>query len=188
MTEDSPLRTLSTRFKEKIVFYVRIKQVKRVLFKGILRSAHTFTKGVHLVNAYDHRLVLAVTPLPAKMKGGEGQPWYIISNDTRASLEDISRVYYYRSEIEELFKDAKRLFGLEYVRFHKVLNFQTVLWFVIAGFWLHAYLETMIHKAKTFIKKCKKSFNQSITHYWLEQTRYALQAQALGQITIRDAC
>ena len=164
------------------IFYVRIKGMKMLLHEGISRNAKSFGTGVYRVTAYEHELLLAVTPFP--QKGTE--PWYIISNDLTDSLADVQEAYYYRFEIEELFRDAKRIFGLEYIRFTHPHNFSTVLWFVIAGIWLHAYLETHLRHAKTVIKKCKSSFNQSITHYWLEQIRFALQAPVLELIFIAD--
>jgi hypothetical protein len=43
--------------------------------------------------------------------------------------------YYHRFEIEEFFRDAKRLLGLEYVNFRKEESFSTALWFVMTGMW-----------------------------------------------------
>jgi hypothetical protein len=167
---------------EGIFFYTRIKSSKMLLFDGVLRPAHSFASGVYPVQAYDTDLLLAVTPFPEKGNA----PWYIISNDVHASLPAIQHVYYYRFEIEELFRDTKRIFGLEYVHFTKPHNFCTVLWFIIAGMWFQSRLESHLYEAKSLIKKCKSSFNQSITHYWLEQIRLALQAPVLQQISIAD--
>lgn len=167
----------------KVKFYIRIKGVKSVIHGSKKKKAKQFKSGKSSVSAYGLKnLSLTITPPP--QNGNE--PWYIISNDTESTAEKIQKIYYYRFEIEELFKDAKRVFGLEYINFKKQHNFKTVLWFVILGIWLHYYLEETVEKAKTIIKKCKQSFNQSITHYWMERIKLAIQLPVLNQIFIKD--
>lgn len=167
----------------KVKFYIRIKSIKLVKYKNKKKKAKQFKPGRYIVSAYglDH-LSLIITPPPQN----DNEPWYIISNDTESTAEEIQKIYYYRFEIEELFKDAKRVFGLEYINFKKQHNFKTVLWFVILGIWLHYYLEATVEQAKTIIKKCKQSFNQSITHYWMERIKLAIQLPVLNQIFIKD--
>lgn len=165
----------------KVKFYIRIKSIKSV--KNKKKKAKQFKPGKYIVSAYvlDY-LSLTITPPPRN----DNEPWYIISNDTESTAEEIQKIYYYRFEIEELFKDAKRVFGLEYINFKKQHNFKTALWFVILGIWLHYYLEATVEQAKTIIKKCKQSFNQSITHYWMERIKLAIQLPVLNQIFIKD--
>lgn len=167
----------------KVKFYIRIKGIKSVIYRSKKKKAKQFRSGKYIVSAYDFKnLSLAITPPPQN----DNEPWYIISNDTESTMEEIQKIYYYRFEIEELFKDAKRVFGLEYINFKKQDNFKTVLWFVILGIWLHYHLEETIGKAKTIIKKCKQSYNQSITHYWMEQIKLAIQLPVLNQIFIKS--
>lgn len=167
----------------KVKFYIRIKSIKTVVYKNRTRKAKQFRAGKYLVYAYGlDNLRLTITLPP--QNGNE--PWYIISNDTDSTAEAIRQIYYYRFEIEELFKDAKRVFGLEYIIFKKQHNFKTILWFVMLGIWLHYHLENIIEQAKTIIKKCKQSFNQSITHYWLERIKLAIQLPVLNQICIKS--
>lgn len=167
----------------KVKFYIRIKSIKSVSYRGRVKKVRQFKPGKYSVSAYGLKnLNLVVTPPP--QNGNE--PWYIIANDAVSNAVAIQQIYYYRFEIEELFKDAKRVFGLEYTRFKKQHNFQTALWFVILGIWLHYHLEKTIEPAKTIIKKCKQSFNQSITHYWLEQIKLAIQLPVLNQIFIKS--
>jgi hypothetical protein len=168
----------------RVLFYLRIKSIKRVAYKGMRKKSKEFSERVDRVHAYGLDMTLAVTALPRTGKGTE--LWYIISNDVRASLMDIRTMYYYLFEIEELFRDAKRMFGLEYIHFTKPDDFATVLWFVIAGMWFQTYLDDHLNQVKSVIKRCKASFNQSTTHYWLEQIKYPLQAPALALITITD--
>ena len=173
--------------KIKVIFSIRIKGIKTVIHKGKIRKARDFSQGKYLVKAYDNKLSLIITAKPMNChKAKANEPWYIISNDLESTDEQIQETYYYRFEIEELFRDTKRMFGLEYINFKILSNFKTALWFVILGFWLHQYLEEHIVKAKTVIKKCKSSFNQSITHYWLEQIKFALLHPMLSQIYIKD--
>lgn len=167
----------------KVKFYIRIKSIKSVNCKNKTKKAKQFKQGKYIVYAYGLKnMSLIITPPP--QNGNE--PWYLISNDAESTAEEIQKIYYYRFEIEELFRDAKRVFGLEYINFKKQHNFKTALWFVILGIWLHYYLEETIEKAKTIIKKCKQSFNQSITHYWMEQIKLAIQLPVLNQIFIKD--
>lgn len=173
--------------KNKIIFYIRIKKDKRLKIDGNLKKAKEFKEGKYPVEGYDNELSLTVTAKPKNCKKEKSsEPWYIISNDLDTEKDKIQEIYYYRFEIEELFKDAKRLFGLEYIQFQKKHNFETTLWFVILGFWLQNYFEKKIKNAKTVIKRCKESFNQSITHYWIEQIKFKLQAPQLALISIKD--
>jgi hypothetical protein len=168
-------------------FYIRIRGDKRVLGRRGGAKVRQFTTGRHAIWAYSCRLNLVVTPEPdvqLRTKGKAKEPWYIVTNDLAASAEQVTKIYYHRFEIEEVFKDAKRLFGLEWIRFKKPERLVTVLWFVILGFWLHRYLETTLHLSREVVQKTKCSFGQSLTHYWLEKTRFELQAPALATITL----
>jgi hypothetical protein len=91
-------------------------------------------------------------------------------------------VYYHRFEIEEVFKDAKHLFGLETRQFKLPERLTTVLWFVVLGFWLHDRLEQVVTVSSTVVQTAKQLPVQSRTHYWLEQIKHALQAEALQVI------
>ncbi len=50
--------------------------------------------------------------------------------------EEIIKRYYYRFEIEEFFRDAKRLLGLEYLGFKYARSCSIALWFIILTMWL----------------------------------------------------
>ncbi len=170
----------------KVIFYIRIKGCKLVEYSGQTRKAKKFKQGKYIVNAYGNELSLTITPKPKKVKKKYNEPWYIISNDLISSPEEIQETYYYRFEIEELFKDTKRIFGLEYVKFKIPDNFKTTLWFVILGIWFHYYLEETLEESKSVIKKCKDSFNQSITYYWLEKIQLYFRLPALERISIES--
>lgn len=170
--------------KIKATFYIRIKGGKQVKYLNQSRKAKSFRKGKYKVNAYENKLSLTITPKPQNVKKNH-EPWYIISNDMDSSQEQVQEIYYYRFEIEELFKDAKRIFNLEHIKFKIPHNLKTTLWFVILGIWFHYFLEENIGEAKIEIKKCKDSFNQSITHYWMEKINLYLKLSALKQICIK---
>ncbi len=171
-----------------ITFYQRIKAGKKVLGCRGGEKARESMAGRHAIWLYGHRMNLVVTPEPdvrLRTSGKAKEPWFIVTNDLEASAETVTDIYYYRFEIEEVFKDAKRLFGLEWMTFKVPERLVTVLWFVILGMWLHMHLEVTLQDSREVVQKTKHSFAQSRTHYWLEKIRFELQAQALVMITIQ---
>lgn len=171
--------------KNKVNFYIRIKKNKSVLFNQQLRHICSLPVGACQVSAYDQKLLsLTITPKPRNSQAKNNEPWYIISNDLKSNAKRIQEIYYYRFEIEELFKDAKRIFGLEYIKFKKVENFITVLWFVIFGIWFIWYLHEVLAGGQRLMKKLKDRYGQSIIHYWLERIKFALTFPVLSKIRI----
>lgn len=173
--------------RKQRVFYIRIKSRKLVIYKKTKHKARDFAEGNYPVYVYRRWLSLTVTAEPLNTDGKTLEPWYIVSNDLVSSERTITDIYYHRFEIEEFFKDAKRIFGLEYICFKKQTSLAIALWFVMLGLWLQRYLEQSAHEARAVIKKCKDSFNQSLTHYWLERIRLELYAPALATIFINDS-
>jgi hypothetical protein len=174
--------------RHKVTLYQRIRGDKKLLGHKGGKKAREFGAGCHPIWVYGHRMNLVVTPEPdvrLKTSGKAKEPWFIVTNDLEASAAAVTDIYYHRFEIEEVFKDAKRLFGLEWMKFKIPERLVTVLWFVVLGFWLHAYLETTLQASREVVQKTKQSFGQGRTHYWLEKTRYELQASALAMITIQ---
>jgi len=170
---------------QHILFVVRIKGDKRLLGRKGGTKARLLRAGLHPVWAYGNRLNLVVTPEPAvklKTSGKAKEPWYLLTNDLSLTAEQVTDIYYHRFEIEEVFKDAKHLFGLETRQFKLSERLTTVLWFVCLGFWLHQYLEQTLTSSKTVVQTAKQLPVQSRTHYWIEQIKYALQAEALAVI------
>lgn len=173
--------------RQHITFYQRIRGDKKLLGRRGGKKAREFGTGRHPIWTYGHRLNLVVTPEPdvrLKTSGKAKEPWFIVTNDLEALAEEVTEIYYHRFEIEEVFKDAKRLFGLEWMKFKIPERLVTVLWFVVLGFWLHRYLETTLQVSREVVQKTKRSFGQSITHYWLEKMKFELQAAALAVITL----
>ena len=170
---------------QHILFVLRIKGDKRVLGRKGGTKARWLPAGLNPVWAYGHRLNLVVTPEPTvklKTEGKASEPWYLLTNDLSLSAESVTDIYYHRFEIEEVFKDAKHLFGLETIQFKLPERLTTILWFVTLGFWLHDRLDQVIGSSRTKVQKAKQNIVQGRTHYWLEQIKHALQAEALASI------
>jgi hypothetical protein len=176
--------------EQHILFVVRLKGDKRVLGRKGGTKAKLSSTGLHPVWVYGNRLNLVVTPEPEVKRRTDGkaiEPWYLLTNDLGMTAEAVTNIYYHRFEIEEVFKDTKHLFGLEYVQFKLPERLTTVLWFVCLSFWLHDQLERTLPSSRTMVQKAKQSYAQSRTHYWLEQIKHALQAEAL-QMIASGAC
>jgi len=123
--------------KQKHLFVVRIKGVKQVRnWQHHLVKAKRTKKNDQKVQAYTKNLRLVISD---KLKGMP-EPWYLVTNDFTSTREEIVTDYYHRFEIEEFFKDAKWLLGLEWVCYYRAQSMATVLWFVILGLW---FLETL---------------------------------------------
>ena len=88
--------------------------------------------------------------------GKDEQPWYLITNDLESTREKIIKIYYHRFEIEEFFRDAKRLLGLENLNVKKPLSLEVILWFVILSIWflwqVRALMTAMDWKLKSAMK------------------------------------
>ena len=83
------------------------------------------------VSAYGKKLRVVISDKLECVK----ESWYLITNDFKSKREKIIEEYYYRFEIEEFFRDAKRLLGLEYIQFKKQRSLTVILWFVVLGVW-----------------------------------------------------
>lgn len=141
-------------------FVVRIKGMKHLKnTRGRLFKAKNTSKNDQLVTGYKHLLRLIVSDKKKGMK----QPWYLITNDFNATRKEIISDYYHRFEVEEFFKDAKWLLGLEWVRFLKQQSMAVVLWFVLLGLW---FLHTM--QEKLSVPRWKNHHTISCNRYFWE--------------------
>lgn len=123
--------------KESHLFVVRIKGDKQFRnWQHRLFTARNTTRNDQHIRGYTKNLRLVVSD---KLKNMH-EPWYLVTNDFTSTREEIVTDYYHRFEVEEFFKDAKWLLGLEWVRFLKTTSMATVLWFVLLGLW---FLETL---------------------------------------------
>jgi hypothetical protein len=87
----------------------------------------------------------------------EPEPWYILTNDSTSSREEVVSIYYYRFEIEEVFKDMKHFFTMKKFFIKTCKTFRVLMWCMIAAFWI-AWLTGVVEhylseKTKTHVKK-----------------------------------
>lgn len=127
--------------QESHLFVVRIKGVKHLRnWQRRLFKARNTRNNDQPVRGYTKKLRLVVSDKLTGMK----EPWYLITNDFESTRKAIVTDYYHRFEIEEFFKDAKWLLGLEWVRFLKAQSMAIVLWFVLLGLWFIEILRTFV--------------------------------------------
>lgn len=127
--------------KEGHLFVVRVKGVKQFRnYQNRLFKARNTAKNDQLMRGYTKHLRLVISDKLRSMK----EPWYLVTNDFASTREEIVTDYYHRFEIEEFFKDAKWLLGLEWVKFLKTQSMAVVLWFVVLGLWFVETLRTIV--------------------------------------------
>ncbi len=95
-------------------------------------------KTIAARDVQENDLLVQANGLPLRLvvsekKEGTKEPWYLLTSDLDSSREEIVRAYYRRFEIEEFFKDAKRLSLLEHLPPMGDEAFSIVLWFLILG-------------------------------------------------------
>lgn len=115
-----------------------------------------------IVKIYKCKLRLIISNQLEDMK----EPWYLITNDFESDREKIVDEYYHRFEIEEFFRDAKRLLGLENLRVNKLLSLSIALWFTILGIW---FLNRMEEKMSENHQMAREAMQLSGTRYLFEQ-------------------
>jgi len=94
----------------------------------------------------------------------DGEPWYLITNDTVSARETIIDRYYHRFEIEEFFRDAKRLLGLEHHQMKSTRSLSILLWFVILGTWFfHFCINALSDEERAERKRWRVS---SVRYIW----------------------
>jgi hypothetical protein len=160
--------------KEKVIFYLRIKKGKKLLWidkkgnpkKQTAEQIGKKTKDT-TVFLYGKRLRLVVSPVPKDPDSkGKKEPWYILSTDERSSRKKILKVYRQRFEIEESFKDLKHLFNLKKLVIKKKLTFKILLWFQIISFWLSYWCTKKKEKLRK--KLTNKHKLHSYPRMWFE--------------------
>lgn len=161
------------------VFYIRIKKDKLVELKaGRVIKVKQMRRKDASVTAYGRKLRLIVSDKPDE----EGEPWFIITNDTRRSRRTVVSIYYHRFEIEEFFKDGKRVFLLEHLKAKKDSTFRIALWFVMLGMWFTWFLKRFGWVRGRMRKQYAHGYQISIISYWLEFIQYEMRSVILNQI------
>jgi hypothetical protein len=115
-------------------FIIRIKKRKSLADVKTEKTiaAEDFTDTDVLVRAYDRDLRLIRSGKPSN----DNDPWYLITNDIGSTREEIVTRYYHRFEIEEFFRDCKRILGFEQLRLKTLRGLSIGLWFAILTCWL----------------------------------------------------
>ena len=126
------IKHLIERHEDDVVFYIRIKKSKKLDDKKLSKKISSLKKRDNTINIYEHELRV----VRSKKSGKHKEPWFIVTNDFQSTADEIIAIYYHRFEIEEFFKDAKRLSDLEYLRKVNDQSFTIILWFILLGTWV----------------------------------------------------
>jgi hypothetical protein len=119
------------------IFYVRMKAGRLVEASGGKLKVSQLTSNDSVISLEGITLRIVRSDDPET-----GEPWYILTPDMTTSREKIIRIYYYRFEIEESFKDVKHIRDLHKLQVDLALSLKVVLWFVILGILL-LYLSSL---------------------------------------------
>jgi hypothetical protein len=122
-------------------FYIRLKAGRIVELSGKKLRVDQLGAQDSLVRLHDMHLRVVRSDDPQT-----GEPWYILTSDIVRTRQQIIRIYYYRFEIEETFKDLKHVLGLDQTCLMKPLSLKVLLWFAalsfilafLAGWWAQA--------------------------------------------------
>lgn len=173
--------------KNKIVFYLRIKQGQTLQWhqRGKAKKAKTigtYTKSAEII-LFGYKMRLIVSPPPPKQtnpkKQQETQRWYILTNDMTATREGILRIYATRFEIEEVFKDYKHIQKLKLLRIKKKETFTILLWFATIAFWVAWWTKGTRETAKNPVHPKKK---RSFFRIFWEELQRSLRAEGMRRL------
>jgi hypothetical protein len=114
---------------EEAIFYIRLKAGRFVECDGQRTEVKQLKAKDTTIRLFG--LTLRVIRSPKNRRARE--PWYILTNDMQSSRDKVVRIYYYRFEIEESFKDAKHLFELKRLSVVKPNSLKVILWLVFLG-------------------------------------------------------
>jgi len=158
-------------------FIIRTKKIKKIADKetGEVFKAKDAPKNDLLVTAYEKELRIIISDQLEEMD----EPWFLITNDFESKRAKIIDEYYHRFEIEEFFRDAKRLLGLEYVKFKKQKSLAIILWFVIVGIW---FLWTLKETKEDTIQRNKMRLSK--VRYFLEKMKAEIFAASEAQFLV----
>lgn len=156
-------------------FIVRIKGGKYMQSRnGRMIAARNMRKNDARMRAYGQSLRLIVSNQP----DNGGEPWYLVTNAVSLTRAEIIARYYHRFEIEEFFRDAKRLMGLTQVRCATAHTLSVVLWFVLLGIWCLAHLEALLREHH---QRERKAMRLSCTRFLFERIQAACVFAAEGR-------
>lgn len=154
--------------KNRWKFVLRVRKMKTVtdLSANLTLKVKGSQKKDFLAYVYDHDLRIVIS----EQKPGMDEPWFLVTNDFNATRNTIINRYYHRFEIEEFFRDAKRLLGLEWVTCKQINTLYVILWFTVLSCWFLWHIEN-IHTEQDHEQKLRQSMGLSIIRYWFEQMK-----------------
>ncbi len=172
--------------KNKIHFYLRIKQGQELLWTEKEENIKAKVIGKHTKDAtimlFGYQMRLIVSPPPPKQtnpkKPQNTQRWYIITNDSDKTKEDVITIYATRFEIEETFKDYKHIQKLKRLRIKTRESFVILLWFATLAFWIAWWVQERREERPTNPKK-KRSFFRI---FW-EELQQAVRNHGIKQVS-----
>lgn len=155
-------------------FVIRIKKSKLIQSKnGRVLHAYELKRNDALVRVYGRVLRLVISDKPET-----GESWYLVTNELSPSRNKIIAFYYQRFEIEEFFRDAKRLLRLEWVRIKTIQSLAILLWFVILGSWCLEHLQSLLSELQ---KKERSAMELSGIRYIMEKLSSFVILEVEGQ-------
>jgi len=147
-----------------VTFYIRMKADRLVGVCGQPLKASQLTGNDCVVGLDGMRLRVVRSETPAS-----GEPWYILTSDMASTRNEIIKVYYYRFEIEESFKDVKHIQDLHKLQVDLSLSLKVVLWFVILGILL-LYLSSLRALGKCWFEQRTGHPKKRLSWYrWLHE-------------------
>lgn len=156
------------------VFCLRVRKKKLVLYRGKMMLIPDIPAHDAMVTIYGSKLRLVISD----KQDGMAEPWYLVTNGFAPSREKVIDTYHHRFEIEEFFRDAKRLLGLEGMFFKTEQTIAVVLWFTVLGVWC---LEHIASCLDDLARQAKEKMQLSEIRYAFEMLRAAVHSAAEGQ-------
>lgn len=157
-------------YSQGAVFYIRMKAGRYVEYDGDRTEIQRLKDKDAIISLYGLTLRVFRSPKDRRAK----EPWFILTNDLGSSRNKIIRIYYYRFEIEETFKDIKHIWEYKRTKLHRPNSLKILLWFVCLGIAL-LYLATKPAKQSLYKGNEKKQLS------WLRQAyeQYQLACSSL---------
>lgn len=155
---------------EGAIFYIRVKAGRFVGFDGMRTEIQKLKEKDTTIRLYG----LTLRVIRSTKDGKNDEPWYILTNDMGRSRAKIVRIYYYRFEIEESFKDLKHILEFRRTRLNKPNSLKVILWLMFLGI-------ALLYKVTKPNKKNTRHIHPKKRISWIRQALEQLH-QAYGLV------
>jgi hypothetical protein len=145
-------------------FYIRLKAGRYVELDGQRVEVKQLVENDTAINLFELKLRIVRSPKSRRAK----EPWYILTNDFTSTRDKVVKIYYYRFEIEETFKDLKHIWDLKRTRLNRPNSLKVILWLVSIGI-------ALLYKATKPTKKAVRNRHKKKRTSWLRQAYEQLQ-------------